>query len=496
MQAHHLEELSKTNPLAQLILDHLAGKDPGVAQLVVTNTGPSHDAAASAVAAGAADTHCTGSGSTGALAPAASASGRHGSATTGGANSAANLGIARVSSATDDGDSKSRGDAAALRDTPVNIAASDLTELFKHLTILGVANIPPAADSGSGPQHTLGRESRSKGPVAAAGGGSSYTASPMGSGSGAPRALSGAVPAGSPLPLQLSGFAGFTAAMAARLQRRTSLSGLRHNRSTTERERSSDAVIGAREPRPEVAARRGASINGVLPSDAMAAAVAAAASSGGGGGSSGAGKDAAAGDVEAGTAGRAAGKAAPAADSANGDSTSGSKPADSGGPSGDAADGDGGGAKPQGSSGEDPKAREATQAAAKAVAALPSNLTEQISQSPVLEELLRLSVDLAGEIDDNQLIVTDVVASGGFGTGGCSWPVWMAELRARMCGDACRQGLGGSACGPALRCRYSFQLFPSRDQPSPPPITQLVSHLHTSPHTQCTRACGTTWRLR
>ncbi|PNW77165.1 hypothetical protein CHLRE_10g425000v5 [Chlamydomonas reinhardtii] len=415
-QAHHLEELSKTNPLAQLILDHLAGKDPGVAQLVVTNTGPSHDAAASAVAAGAADTHCTGSGSTGALAPAASASGRHGSATTGGANSAANLGIARVSSATDDGDSKSRGDAAALRDTPVNIAASDLTELFKHLTILGVANIPPAADSGSGPQHTLGRESRSKGPVAAAGGGSSYTASPMGSGSGAPRALSGAVPAGSPLPLQLSGFAGFTAAMAARLQRRTSLSGLRHNRSTTERERSSDAVIGAREPRPEVAARRGASINGVLPSDAMAAAVAAAASSGGGGGSSGAGKDAAAGDVEAGTAGRAAGKAAPAADSANGDSTSGSKPADSGGPSGDAADGDGGGAKPQGSSGEDPKAREATQAAAKAVAALPSNLTEQISQSPVLEELLRLSVDLAGEIDDNQLIVTDVVASGGFGT--------------------------------------------------------------------------------
>eukprot|EP00198_Chlamydomonas_reinhardtii_P013398 XP_001702735.1 serine/threonine protein kinase [Chlamydomonas reinhardtii] len=172
-QAHHLEELSKTNPLAQLILDHLAGKDPGVAQLVVTNTGPSHDAAASAVAAGAADTHCTGSGSTGALAPAASASGRHGSATTGGANSAANLGIAR-----------------------------------------------------------------------------------------------------------LSGFAGFTAAMAARLQRRTSLSGLRHNRSTTERERSSDAI----------------------------------------------------------------------------------------------------------------------------------------SQSPVLEELLRLSVDLAGEIDDNQLIVTDVVASGGFGT--------------------------------------------------------------------------------
>ncbi|KAG2446238.1 hypothetical protein HXX76_000830 [Chlamydomonas incerta] len=415
-QAHHLEELSKTNPLAQLILDHLAGKDPGVAQLVVTNTGPSHDASAcaSAVAAGsgAADTHCTGSASTGVLAHAASASGHHGgSTTTGGANSAANLGIAPVSSATDGGDPKSRGDVAAMRDTPVNIAASDLAELFKHLTILGVANIPPAADGASGPQHTLGRESRNKGTVApaavaaggsglgGAGAGSSHTTSPLGSGgSGMPPGAA----AGASLPPQLSGFAGFTAAMAARLQRRTSAPGLRHHRSVNERERSSDAVTGVRETgRPELAARRGASVNGVLPSAAVAAAAAAAAAAARGGGSS------TEKDVEAG-ARTAAAKAAPAA--ASGDSTSGSKPADSGSPSGEA-----GGGKQQGSSG-DPQALEATKAAAKAVAALPSTLTEQISQSPVLEELLRLSVDLAGEIDDNQLIVTDVVASGGFGT--------------------------------------------------------------------------------
>ncbi|KAG2440432.1 hypothetical protein HYH02_010317 [Chlamydomonas schloesseri] len=442
-QAHHLEELSKTNPLAQLILDHLAGKDPGVAQLVVTNTGLSHDASASASASvataggpGPSDTHCTCSASTGVLAPAASASAHHGSGTTGGgASSGGNLGVAPVSSATEGGDPKSRGDVAALRDTPVNIAASDLAELFKHLTILGVANIPPAGEGASGPQHALGRESRGKGLAGAAvpaggsglggagasagasagaGGGSSHTTSPLGSSHTASPPGAAAAGGSSLLP-QLSGFAGFTAAMAARLQRRTSATGLRHQRTGTERERSSDAVTGMREPRPEVAARRGASVNGVLPSAVVAAAVAAAAR----GGFNSAGKDVeAGGGTQAAKSAAAAAAAAAAATatattgSAGGDSTSGSKPNDSGVPSAEA----GGGAKQQGSSGSDPKALEATTAAAKAVAALPSTLTEQISQSPVLEELLRLSVDLAGEIDDNQLIVTDVVASGGFGT--------------------------------------------------------------------------------
>ncbi len=34
----------------------------------------------------------------------------------------------------------------------------------------------------------------------------------------------------------------------------------------------------------------------------------------------------------------------------------------------------------------------------------------------VLSELHNLSIDLASEIDDNQLLVLDVVASGGYGT--------------------------------------------------------------------------------
>jgi hypothetical protein len=365
-------------------------------------------------------------------------------------------------------------DIPLLRDTPLNIAASDLAELFKHLTILGVANAAGYEVAASGAseeppapplQHRLtriGTGSRAR-----------SSASQHGTGSGeAPLAGS---PGGTKVPAgPRSGFAGLTATVVSLLQRRTSTPGMRRSVTGTPEGtmdgsvqpsagRAEPPTPAARPPQPSGSSRHAAdaavaasgrsplqpglraspSLDDVRPGAAGAAAAAVAAAC----------AHALSGDVPGGAAGLAGERTTVDAVAAGG-----------------AARGsvEGGKVASEGESGGGGSGRDGGDPAAAAVAALPEGMTEQITANPVLEELLRLSADLAGEIDDNQLIVTDVVASGGFGTvrldGSRGWP-WPG---------------GGGGQEEAYPDKTGWTALPA------------------CAHHRCTRACGTTfqWLLR
>ncbi|KXZ56159.1 hypothetical protein GPECTOR_1g136 [Gonium pectorale] len=363
-QAHQLEELAGTNPLAQMILDHLAGRDPGVTRLVV-NGGAGSGGVAVAVAApgvgnvsggaahgdglacgggqGSADVVCTAS-----TTPSANSNASPCKAASGGACSSSGPVAGSEAKPSAGVGSSSTGELAVLREMPLNIAAADLAELFKHLTILGT---PATAAVAASSADSRGRHSPSAPSVS-------------GSANGAPQ----------------SGFTftGFTLAMVQRLQRRST--------------------------QAQPAARDLAMATTGSKAQACTTASLAAATAGGMVAANGGSQEPPQGAAIADSAGR-------------GNGTSGvGKEAGAEGGQGGAVRGSDVGTAPSGGSGCADKEGGSEGEAVPAAPSLPQELHEHLTQSPVLEELLRLSVDLAGEIDDNQLMVTDVVASGGFGT--------------------------------------------------------------------------------
>lgn len=313
-QQSHLEELSKTNPLAQLILDHLAGKDPGIGQLVLGTecTSSSVERTAGSMAGGPADCRADNSSLT---------AGAGEGALVGGPQllKAPSGSAGLVSSGSEEPRSR---DVAGMRGTPLNIAAADLAALFKHLTILG-------------PTYAGEQQPDSHGSSSKTAKGSALR--PSGSSSPAGGSMSGQ-------PVQpLSGFVGFTQAMVQRLQRR-SLGKSKAKGGKGERSSAGDAVGGS---------DSGDGGHRDMEKGPSLASVKKAGSGSGEGDRS---------DGAEGTPGNASAGAEEAAGGAGGQG---------GGRSGHAV----------------------AAAAAVSQLTLPENL-----QSPVLEELLRLSVDLAEEV--------------------------------------------------------------------------------------------------
>lgn len=312
-QQSHLEELSKTNPLAQLILDHLAGKDPGVAQLVLgtDRTSSSVERTAGSVAGGPGDCRADNSSLTAGAGVGALGGGPQLLKVPSGS-------AGLVSSGSEEPRSR---DVAGMRGTPLN--AADLAALFKHLTILGPTY------GGEQPDSHASSSKTAKGNALRPSGGSSPAGGSM-----------------SGQPVQpLSGFAGFTQAMVQRLQRK----GLGKSKAKGDKGERSSAAEGV-----------------------------AGADSGSGSGADG--------DMEKGPNPASAKKAGSGSGQRGG----------SDGAEGTPGEGSAGGEEAAAGAGGQGGGRSGHAVAAAASVSqltLPENL-----QSPVLEELLRLSVDLAGEV--------------------------------------------------------------------------------------------------
>ncbi|GIM16551.1 hypothetical protein Vretimale_19167 [Volvox reticuliferus] len=437
-QANQLEELSKRNPLAKLILDHLAGKEPaaatklvlapgsaGASQVLFTDDIPRAASTSSSGAGGGVGAPAGASSSFGVL----SGNDECAVVNTVPTAAAAPMQLPPTAAAEDAG-------------VPVNINAVDLTELFKHLTILGVANMSTnggGGDSGGMMDSRGSRGSRSgtKTVTGGSGGSGSHGVGAGGSGSG-----SGVGGGGGGALQPLSGFMALPKVVMQRLSRRSRARGLhsRERESAARRSGPGMAPCGGEvkgEACPQQQLQRSSGSSGAVVMTVAAAAgtrasaaAATAATTTAATAAAAVAADAAvrsaaavrvdadggrADAAEAANAAAAAEAAAAATDTGGGDSVEKRSDGD-----GDRVRGKGvgeeAGAIAAAAGGKAPTAGSAAVAAATATTSLPRQVHDQVAQSPVLEELLRLSLDLAGEIDDNQLIVTEVVASGGFGT--------------------------------------------------------------------------------
>ncbi|GIL67909.1 hypothetical protein Vafri_21128 [Volvox africanus] len=418
-QANQLEELSKRNPLAKLILDHLAGKEPAAATKLVLasgSTGASQVLFSDLVGRAASASSSIGGG--GAPAAAGSCFG-----TLGGADECAGVNAVPTAAAMQLPPTAATEDAGV----PVNVNAVELAELFKHFTILGVANLSANGGGGDSGGMIDSRGSRgSRSATKTVTGGSGGSASPLvggGSGGGGGGALQ-----------PLSGLMALPKVVVQRWSRRSRGRGVQsRDRESTARRSGSGMAPGGDEGKGEACAQQqlqgssgnsGAAVTVVAAAAgtrASAAAVAATATATVAAAANVAVRSSAA--VREDMNGERAGLDAPAAvaaaaaAAANCGDDDGSDMGKRRDGDGDRLVGNGGIGKAGAIAAAAPAAGSAANANANAATtSLPCQVHDQVAQSPVLEELLRLSLDLAGEIDDNQLIVTDVVASGGFGT--------------------------------------------------------------------------------
>ncbi|GFR41530.1 hypothetical protein Agub_g2226 [Astrephomene gubernaculifera] len=367
-QTTHLLELSKTNPLAQVILDHLAGKDPGVAHLVLSSDAKG---GSSECGQGVLYTPFTAAGAQGQVVKSTC-----GDCSTGG-------GEATTSGAAV-GNTTSR---TTPPDAQMSVAATDLVELFKHLTILGLGNMAAKA-GGSVVRNSMGSDGcrvevtpqRSSDDLDGSNPNGVVTIAVK------PEHMSGdgdkEAPGGDRSTQEgtSSGLLGFLRVMGRRLWCSSSASSPLPTAASLGHGGTDAQVTRGHDIEPQGA------------SDGARA------ESAGEGAKHPVDRDGCAAD-----AGKKASSDRPARCEGEGADKAHSRGSSHG------ASRDMEGADVKAAAGKDT-------AVTAAVPTLPQGLQEHVTQSPVLEELLRLSVDLAGEIDDNQLIVTEVVACGGFGT--------------------------------------------------------------------------------